>query len=63
MNLKDLRKYLKANRTDDKAWDIFFERIDSEAAKSPLYDAPQSFEDFEQFLENNPEVKAKLKRS
>jgi hypothetical protein len=60
MTLKDLRGYLRANRTDNQAWDIFFERIDSEAIKSPLYDAPKSFEDFEQFLESNPEVKARL---
>ena len=60
ISLKELRDYLRVNRRDERAWDIFFDRIDSEATKSPLYEAPKSPEDFEQFLENNPEVKAKL---
>ena len=62
MPLKELRGYVKTNRQDTQAWDIFLDRIDSEATKSPLYDAPLNFEEFEQVLEQNPEVKAKLER-
>ena len=59
MNRIELRDYLRKNRTDELAWDIFMSKNDASSSKS-LYDAPKSLEDFEQFVENNPEVKAKL---
>ncbi|MGL4881850.1 MAG: DUF6887 family protein [Waterburya sp.] len=60
ISLKELRDYLKINRTDNEAWDVFFDRIDRESTKSPLYPAPKSLEDFEKFLEDNPEIKARF---
>ena len=60
MNRIELRDYLRKNRTDELAWDVFMNKNDASPSKSPLYDAPKSLEDFQQFLENNPEVKAKL---
>ncbi len=62
ISLKDSRSYIKVNRKDIQAWDIFLDRINSEATKSPLYDVPSSFEEFELILEQNPDVKAKLGR-
>ena len=60
MTRKELRDYLRINRTDEEAWEIFMQKNDREATKSPLYPAPKSFEEFEKFLEENPEVKARF---
>ena len=60
ITLKEFREYLKVNRTDDEAWDIFFDRLDKEGQRSRLYPPITSSEQFEQFLQDNPEVRAKF---
>ena len=60
ITLKEFREYLKVNRTDDEAWDIFFDRLDKEAQRSPTYPPITSPEQFEQFLQEHPEVKARF---
>ena len=60
ITLKEFREYLKVNRTDDEAWDIFFDRLDKEGQRSCLYPPITSPEQFEQLLQDNPEVRAKF---
>ena len=60
ITLKEFREYLKVNRTDDEAWDIFFDRLDKEGQRSRLYPPIKSPEQFEQLLQDNPEVKARF---
>ena len=57
ISLRELRSYLRQNRNDQEAWDIFFERIDREAQKSPLYPAIKKPEDLNSFLNKLSELK------
>lgn len=60
ITLKQLRDYLRANRTDEEAWDIFFDRVDREAKKSPLYPPITNPEQLDRLLKDNPEIRARF---
>ena len=60
ITLKEFRKYLKANRQDREAWDIYLDRMDKESTKVS-FPLPKSLEDVAEAINSNPEVKAKFR--
>ena len=59
ITLKEFRKYLKANRQDREAWNIYLDRMDRESTKIS-FPPPKSLEDVAEAINSNPEVKAKF---
>jgi hypothetical protein len=60
MTRKELRDYLRVNRQDETGWEVFFDKLELETKDKRKYPFCATLEEFEQFLEENPEVKAKL---
>lgn len=59
ISLKEFRDYLKKNRSDTEAWDIYMERLDRETTKVS-FPYPDSPKDIEQAINSNAELKAKF---
>lgn len=59
ISLKDFREYLKANRNDSEAWDIYYVRMDRESSRVN-FPCPANPEDIRQAIESNSELKAKF---
>ena len=57
--LKEFRNYLKKNRSDRDAWDIYMERLDRETTKVS-FPCPNSPEDIEIAINSNTELKTKF---
>jgi hypothetical protein len=59
ISLKEFRNYLRANRNDDEAWNIYLTRLDNEAT-SVSFPCPSSVEDVKQAINSNTKLKAKF---
>ena len=59
INLKEFRNYLRQNRHDRQAWDIYLNRMDNEATKIS-FPHPTGIEDIQQAIKSNAELKTKL---
>ena len=59
ISLKKFRSYLKANRNDTEAWDIYMARLDKEASRTN-FPCPTSPEDIKEAINSNTELKAKF---
>lgn len=59
ISLKEFRNYLRTNRGDTQAWDIYLTRLDKEAARTN-FPLPASLEQLEETVRSNPELKAKF---
>lgn len=50
MTRKELREYVLANRNDDQAFQVYMDKVDKEAVKTPISDEiasdPQKFAEF-----------------
>lgn len=59
ISLKEFRSYLRVNRNDTEAWDIYMARLDKEASKTN-FPPPASPEDIKEAINSNTELKAKF---
>ena len=59
ISLKEFRNYLRINRNDTQAWDIYMARLDKEATRTN-FPCPMSLEQLEETVKSNPELKAKF---
>lgn len=59
VSLKEFRSYLRQNRHDSAAWDIYFKRMDAESTRIS-FPPPNSLEDIQNSIDSNPALKAKF---
>ncbi len=59
ISLKEFRNYLRINRNDTQAWDIYLARLDKEATRIN-FPCPANLEELEETVKSNPELKAKF---
>ena len=59
ISLKEFRTYLRKNRHDRQAWEIYLTRMDNEATKIS-FPCPSGIEDIQQAINSNAELKTKL---
>ena len=59
ISLQEFRKYLKVNRHDSTAWDIYYKRMDEESTRIS-FPRPHSLEDIQNSIDSNQQLKAKF---
>lgn len=60
MTREELRDYLRSNRNNSEAWEVFFDKLDRKTEEKITLPSFNSLEELEEIVSQNPTIKAKF---
>jgi hypothetical protein len=61
MSREELRDYLRGDRNNSEAWEVFFDKLNQQKTKEKItLPSFNSLEELEEIISQNPVIKAKL---